>query len=328
MRGACTIVASTLIALIVGGCASAPAPPPPTDLMAGPPIEVRDRFDELFLPGAALLDGWDFGAPETITAPDTPPPAGQRLLLGIHVETDDVVKTRYVLYESLDATGGETNIWMSDDPFAGVERTFSSRPAKLKLTIYDEQLEQIGELDEQPAALLLRTGLGALNTLGLALREDTNDAPLASGARDELSRAATLSLLALVEFSQFVRNTRPLRRTMMPVVSLPPVLGLVFGDRSIGISIIDEQLRPPAPIARGGIDLGISHVIPMRLKIGSHTAMFGRLTATDPVGPLALTGGVLEMMATHPTEPNRRLVMRVIAVDGIDETEPTPLSSR
>lgn len=305
---------------LLAGCASSPPPPAP-DLMASTPTLEVEAADATFATGASLLSGWDLGSEPPPVAADAPVPPGHRLLLGIHVESGSDSTTRYVLYESLDATGAEQDLWMSPSLFGDEQYVFSSGSSRLRLTLFDRDLSLMRELLKAPPSLLLRAGLAPLNRLVLLDQANQPRDP-------SLERAATLSLLALIEFGEFVGETRQLRAPMVSVLSLPPVLTLVFGERRLGITVIADQVVPPLPLIWGGVAFESADLIPLRLTINDHTTLFARVIAVEPVGPLAMTGGVLEMRASHPTEPDRTLVMRVLAVDAADQPaeQPTDLN--
>lgn len=311
-RGVRLLVGVVVMPLgVLAGCASSPPPPAP-DLMARPVAPEIAVVDGTFAASASLLSGWDLGPIELPAAPDAPVRAGHRLLLGIHVEGSGEPTTRYVLYESLDAAGAEQDTWMTPSQFGDGQYVFSSSSSRLRLTLFDADLSLISELIKAPPSLLLRVGLAPLNRLVLL---DSQEQP-----RDpSLERAATLSLLALLEFGEFVSQTRQLRRPMASVVSLPPVLSLVFGERRLGITVIGDQVVPAGPMIWQGVPFDSIDMVPLRVTLNDHTMMFARVVAANPSGPLAMTGGVLEMRATHPTEPQRTLVMRVLAVDAADD---------
>lgn len=312
---------------------------------AGPRGDLRDAvLRQRFAAGERILSGFD------PVEKDGAWRIGDRVLFGLSLEDGTDVFTRFVRLEmrsavvaaTANAEGvarlgaeGEERPFVLAPSLAPFEVTAPDRRRRIvpgpwfatSVSVFDETgLALDSELIALPEEAL-RRGFRSPAEAARGLMERTNqrrDRDRKVAAEDAIANAVAISdrmtelfggALGFLEIFKSSPALESLRsRVVDEVVDTPGLLSVVFGGGVDGTVMIDVAGTKPMlhSLTAGSTWLQTAQ-IPMGLSLNERPALHCVVSAADPHPPFHLAAGVIGLHATHPTRPDRRVEIRLLA---------------
>ncbi|MCC5787028.1 MAG: hypothetical protein JJU33_10040 [Phycisphaerales bacterium] len=265
-----------------------------------------------FTGSSSLLSGFDIDRAHASLKP------GDSALVGVLAEIDGRRSVHYMLVarQETDSTSSGVQTWRRTIGGPNLPASYIGLRVPLVIDVYDEQGRRIERSEQSPPDLLLGDPLYRLAAWVTALGPEIATRAAEANEHDEipllqLPDDAALGIIAVEQFAQVIGDLTTMRRTLMPVISRPPLLSLLLGDRTVRIVITPGGFGPER--RRFGEDELIVYGVPIEVRIGEHVALQARLLIAEPAGPNTLLGGITELHAQHPHRPEQRALIRLLA---------------
>lgn len=124
-------------------------------------------------------------------------------------------------------------------------------------------------------------------------------------------RAYAGSFLAYWEFFQVVVRTPQLRSILFKVAKLSPLTYFKYKKHGVSISYPSSFFENLGHVEALG-ELPV-YSFPIRFSIDSKEVLLTRLIVTEPFPPLRNVAGIYGFVAVSPSDPTKRVVMRVLS---------------
>lgn len=265
-----------------------------------------------FTGSSGLLSGFDIDRAHASLKP------GDSALVGVLAEIDGRRSVHYMLVarHEVDRAPDSAQTWRRTLGGPSLPASYIGQRVPLLIDVYDEQGRRIERSEQSPPDLLLGDPLFRLAAWVTALGPEIATRAAEANEHDEipllqLPDDAALGIIAVEQFAQVIGDLTTMRRTLMPVISRPPLLSLLLGDRTVRIVITPGGFGPER--RRFGEDELIVYGVPIEVRIGEHVALQARLLIAEPAGPNTLLGGITELHAQHPHRPEQRALIRLLA---------------
>lgn len=296
------ITTIAVAALALAGCSghSTPGNRAPALAMIG-----TESNPASFPAAAAILEGFELSEPGQRFEVGTWR-SGDRVLLGLRIVRRGKETVRYLEVEQTSWLADPRHVKLTVTPHGG-ERAYVFRSPELKthLRLYDERGKKLAEVDGGVPMILLNVGLYDSVRRGL----DFPDKPYES--REDFARSG-LGGATLLMFSASVAGNRVFRDLLAGVVERPALWRLLL-DRSVALELADlgpadtDPWAPTSALQRPAV------LVPLELEVAGSAVLRGRVTVVPQDAPLGLCGGVVLAEAYNPSEPESRLVIRLLA---------------
>lgn len=301
----CTARSFAAATLLLAGCAHPPPPPTTWDWHIA-----ADADETIFANASTLLDGFDPRRPGERVA------AGDQVLFGVRLldgpvdggeRRDWFVRFTAIEDEPIPAEPGHgpTTIaqWFACGPIERVaapgryvREAVDLRGVRLRVEVFDGELQPLAD-DEVAIMGFLFEGAVA----GCA--EAATVVPPPPGALSAAYRARA----AIHEVMRVVRKTPSLLAILREIAQLPPLWTLFRGVRVISPASLEHAIPVADP---GG---GTGYEFPLRVVINGTPALLCTVTAVAPTSPLRVCGGFTRLVASDPEDPERRVVLTLLA---------------
>jgi hypothetical protein len=123
--------------------------------------------------------------------------------------------------------------------------------------------------------------------------------------------ATLISLLMAIQDEHLMREIR--EDTWKRVAKRPDLLNLLVNKWSISIAPELDQVTQLASPPPGGPPLPVRFRFPIAYEFAGDRMAESVITIAPDAVPYQLTAGVLAFEAWHPTQPQRRIIVRVLA---------------
>ncbi len=272
-----------------------------------------------FTGSSSLLSGFDIDRAHASLKP------GDSALVGVLADIDGRRTVRYMLVarRSDDTGSGDEQSWRRTIGGPSLPASYIGSRVPLVIDVYDEEGRPIERSEQSTPDLLLGDPLFRLAAWVTALGPEIAARAAEANEHDEipllqLPDDAALGIIAVEQFAHVIGEMTSMRRTLMPVVSRPPLLSLLLGDRTVRIVVTPGSF---GPVRRGfGDDSLLVYGVPIEVRVGEHVALQARLLIAEPAGPNTLLGGITELHAQHPHRPEQRALIRLLAARRADLT--------
>jgi hypothetical protein len=307
-RHCCALLAGALL----GGCTSWHTPTTALELAPIPYLE-PDRFAA----GRSLLPG------------KHPPAAGETwrsgdsVLLGIAIDAAGQQREWYLRATIVGKIGGEydgTPFTISDS--VRVKRSGRGEEwvridydlVRVKIELFDGETRRLSRSTALMPELCLQYGLLDYIEQSLDGRDAFAAAQLQSGedgeplASEELRRAVA-GWIAIMKLPEFLQRERSMEQLIWRIIERPNLLSLLMRGRvNLDVGLSGEDARPET--TAGGFEP--AYRVPVSLTINGRPAVRCEIVVTRADPPLGPCGGLLAIDATHPSDPQRKLSVRLL----------------
>lgn len=267
---------------------------------------------DAFTGSSNLLSGFDIDRAQAALKP------GDSALVGVLAEVDGRRTVRYLLVarQDDDEAPSEGRIWRRTLAGPGLPASYLGERVPLVIEVYDESGRPLERSEQSPPDLLLGDPLFRLAAWVASLGPEIAARAAEANEHDEipllqLPDDAALGIIAVEQFAQVIGELTSMRRLLLPVVSRPPLLNLLLGDRTVRVVVTPGSFGPERrPFGAGDL---LVYGVPIEVRVGEHVALQARLLVAEPAGPNTLLGGITELHAQHPHRPDQRALIRLLA---------------
>ncbi|MCC6320879.1 MAG: hypothetical protein IT438_05505 [Phycisphaerales bacterium] len=295
------------IGALVAGCASrAPVVSTPAAAVVGEsPTPHEASHESVFAAGRSILDGFDLAHSLDHWA------SGDRVLLGLRTTKRGQETIRYLLIELTGEEAEGPPMSFSASPKNRRKFEFSSPTMRTRLSLFDQTGAPLkSTVGRFPKGLL---GYGLIDGVSHSVdhpelrgRED-----LTEGLSEEEFDRTMRGWLTLFSFSGSMGRKGMFRDMLQDVVARPSILALILNP-SVSLGFGEEWPTRCDSREVGAIRLETVRV-PLECEIAGKKAAYAWVTATRPIAPLSLCGGVLEVLVKNGDDPSSTMEVRLLA---------------
>lgn len=245
---------------------------------------------------AALEIGWeaDLADPSLLR--------GDRVLVGMRILEEGQASTWFIAVEVVDL--GPVGYIAGDG--------WQHQMAGLEVVVHDGAGVEIGRDAVMISVVDLVYGLKAACLPDVIAAEANHTLDLSGAGRGVLPPSVR-STLSLLNFLQVVRRSEPLRALLMAFVQKPSLWSVIthFG---VHVSLDTQFQNAVATLNAPGSNphTAADYAVPFELQVNATPAMRSKLYVTDPRSPLTLCAGIVAIAAHHPSDPDRKLDLRLL----------------
>lgn len=238
------------------------------------PAEVGD-----FAAGARLLSGVDAPAPGTALQ------RGDQVLFGLRI---------------LDGAEGRT--WFVRVLAEETAVEHSGGGPRLRVRVYDERARTLADVQVTVTRYLVEGVVRACRGAG---QRSVGSRPLLGGSVQGDVASCTFAMMDIV---RVVEQTDELADLLWRVARRPSFFSMLGGVRvSAGMSF--AHARP----VRNPVGEDAAFEFPFKIMVNGQPALLCTVTVTEPSSPLRVCGGVVGLRGHAPDDPERRIVLRLLA---------------
>ncbi len=307
---------AAVLTAMLSACAGAPIPPlppaPDLELDLGP--EAIPTYDR-------VLEGFD----PVVTARDWR--RGDRALLGLELREGErrrhwlvLLTVEEVALRHVGRTGevvSERMTWQVPIRDRG-DLEFTSEMMAVRVLVADEGGNPLGESLVKVPRQLLEKGFAracAANEHGPPILAFDPDSPRPAAVDPpEDKRPHAEAVLSLVALLGIVKEDPILSSLLWEVVEPPSLLSVIW---NLGVTVTLRAHFTQA-VRAGALpphlpDTGAVWWVPFTLLVNDSPALFCELLVTSPWAPVTLCGGIVGIHARHPSRPDLRFSMALLA---------------
>ena len=191
----------------------------------------------------------------------------------------------------------------------GTETTLTSGTIEVLVEVFEQDGRAIASSRIAVAEAFLRRGFFAACRLADGMVRDIAAGHLPARDHGTLRNA----YVALLAFVHALRGVPSLEDMLWQVVDKPSILSVLLHGVTMSLNArFDRTEQTAAPT----LEASAPHPcyrLPIELSINGVPALFVSLVVAAPTPPLRLAAGVVGLDAMHPTAPERRLRLRLLA---------------
>lgn len=124
-------------------------------------------------------------------------------------------------------------------------------------------------------------------------------------------RATAASFVAYNEFFEIAAKTPALRKIFLEVANVSPMRLILGGNFNTLQRMVPWKTEIHSDLEISGADSVYSTA--MKIKLGQQELVYMRTLVTQPKPPLQTTAGIYGFVAASPTDPRKRVVMRILS---------------
>lgn len=229
---------------------------------------------------------------------------GDTLLYGLRLQRGGE-EQRWILSLAVEDLVPEVapRVWTFD--VDGKDERFESSLCRVAAVVYDANGQELARSQPLVPQQFLASGFAAVSAATWAARRN--------GGRPPLARDVAAGVVSAVALLETVRQDPALAPVLWAVVDKPSLWSVLghFGATVLVRPHLDRIV--PCATPSPAMPFGGAWRVPMSLFVNDQPALATELVVAEPAPPFAVGAGVLAAVARHPTRPDVRCEMLLLA---------------